>query len=261
MTVARTFAKTVACLPRRADGGIRSLSVTAALLGSLVCAPALQAMGFGAALPCGPQDVSTSLVGPRAEMRTSSMLPDSSMLALFKSGQTFPDFLAAAKARREGWLRLADSAVVSDALVARARAVGGTWHLMIIAIDSCGDSMNSVPYVAKLASQVPGLELRIVLPTAGKAVQERFRSLDGRATTPTFILLDETGHDRGCITELPKGIRGWATSSRAAKMPSDSLRAGINAFYVQNRGESIVTETIEMMEAARRGAVVCERGA
>lgn len=189
------------------------------------------------------------------------MVADSSMLPLHQSGQSFPDFLAAAKARREGWLRMADSAVVSEALVARARAVGGTWHIMVIAIDSCGDSMNSVPYVAKLASQVPGLDLRIVLPTAGKAVQERFRSMDGRATTPTFILLDETGRDRGCITELPKGIRGWATNSRAAKLPSDSLRAGINAFYVQNKGESIVTETIEMMEAAKRGAVVCDRGA
>ena len=244
---------------RRPAGRIRTLAVTAALAGALVGAPTLSAMG---APRCAPVDGRT--LGPMAMNGGSpvtSMRADSAMLALFQSGQPYADFLAATKARREGWLRMTDSAVVSEALVARARAVGGTWHLMVIAIDSCGDSMNSLPYVAKLVSQVPGLDLRVVLPAAGKAVQERFRSMDGRATTPTFVLLDATGRDRGCITELPKGIRGWAHASRAAKVSSDSLRAGINAFYAGNRGQSIAEETVEMLEAAARGATVCDRGA
>ncbi len=184
---------------------------------------------------------------------------DSALLALYESGRAFPEFLAAAKARREGWLRIADSARVEDALLARARAVGGKWKLLVIAIDACGDSMNSVPYLAKLAEQVPGLALRIVLPTPGRPVQQAHRSMDGRTATPTIVLLDEQGGDRGCIVELPREIRHWAHGVRST-VSSDSLHAGIHAFYERNHGVGIVTEAVEMLEAARAGQSVCERG-
>ena len=184
---------------------------------------------------------------------------DSTLLALFSSGQSFPDFLAAAKARREGWLKMADSARVDDALVARAKAVGGTWHLLVVAIDACGDSMNNVPYLAKLSESVPGLDLRIVLPVNGRPVQDTHRSLDGRTATPTIVLLDSKGNDVGCIVELPREIRDWAHGVRGT-VSSDSLHAGIRSFYAANRGVAITTEAVEMLEAAKAGSPRCSRG-
>ncbi|WP_411279420.1 thioredoxin family protein [Gemmatimonas sp.] len=184
---------------------------------------------------------------------------DSTLLALFASGQSFPDFLAAAKARREGWISIADGARVNDALVARAKAVGGTWHLLVVAIDACGDSMNNVPYLAKLSELVPGLDLRIVLPLNGRAVQDSHRSLDGRTATPTFVLLDDKGNDVGCIVELPRDIRDWAHGVRST-VSSDSLHAGIRTFYAANRGVAITTEAVELLEAAKAGSPRCASG-
>lgn len=184
---------------------------------------------------------------------------DSTLLRLQASGQSFADFLAAAKARREGWLQMRDSARVDDALLARARNVGGAWHLLVIAVDRCGDSMNSVPYLAKLADAVPGLDLRIVLPDQGRAVQESHRSLDGRAATPTIVLLDAAGNDVGCIVELPREIRDWAHAVRAT-VSSDSLHAGIRTFYAKSRGQGIVSEAVEMLEAAHSGGRLCHTG-
>jgi Thioredoxin len=194
----------------------------------------------------------------RAAVRCA-LSTDSTLLQLQASGQTFTDFLAAAKARREGWLRLADSAQVDEALLARARAVGGTWRVLVVAIDACGDSMNSVPYLAKLAASVPGIDLRIVLPVNGRAVQSTHRSMDGRQATPTIVLLDSTGRDVGCIVELPQGIRRWAHGVRSS-VSSDSLHAGIRAFYAKDRGRGITTEMVELLEAAKQGQMVCERG-
>ena len=188
-----------------------------------------------------------------------AVVQDSTLLGLFSSGQSFPDFLAAAKARREGWLKMADSARVDDALVARAKAVGGTWHLLVVAIDACGDSMNNVPYLAKLSESVPGLDLRIVLPVNGRPVQETHRSLDGRTATPTVVLLDSMGNDMGCIVELPREIRDWAHGVRGT-VSSDSLHAGIRSFYAANRGVAITTEAVEMLEAAKAGSPRCSRG-
>ena len=189
-----------------------------------------------------------------------AVTPDSTLLQLQVSGQTFPDFLAAAKARREGWIQMRDSARVDGALLARAQAVGGIWHLLVIAVDRCGDSMNSVPYLAKLAEQVPGVDLRIVLPEPGRSVQESHRSLDGRNATPTIVLLDAAGKDVGCIVELPREIRDWAHAVRAS-VSSDSLHAGIRTFYAKDRGKGITTEAVEMLEAAKAGSPLCHMGA
>lgn len=202
-----------------------------------------------------PETGSASTMRGRCE--TAS---DSTLLQLQASGQTFADFLVAAKARREGWLQMRDSARVDETLLARARAVGGTWHLLVIAIDRCGDSMNSVPYLAKLAEQVPGLDLRIVLPDQGRVVQETHRSLDGRVATPTIVLLDASGRDVGCIVELPREIRDWAHGVRST-VSSDSLHAGIRMFYARDRGQGITTEAVEMLEAAKAGGVHCKSGA
>lgn len=207
-----------------------------------------------AAIPCG--DGSASLFRPLR----SSARPDSALGALHASGQTFTDFVAAAKARRDGWVKLADSAEVAAPVIARAKAAanGGSWRLLVVAIDACGDSMNSVPYVARVAA-LAGIDLRIVLPTAGRSVQESHRSLDGRTATPTFVLLDAAGNERGCVVEQPKALREWAAPARAT-VSLDSVHAGIRAFYATDRGASIALETVEMLEAAKAGRTHCDKG-
>lgn len=195
----------------------------------------------------------------RAQLPAPRVVPtDSALKSLFDRGQTFAEFVEKATARREGWLRLQQEATIRPDLLARARAVGGTWQLLVIAIDRCGDSMNSVPYAARLADSVPGLSLRIVLPTAGRAVQESHRSLDGRAATPTLVLLDSAGNDVGCLVELPAPLRQWNHKNRTV-VSEDSLHAYRSTFYSKDRGVSVSTELVELMEAARAGTPRCDR--
>lgn len=195
---------------------------------------------------------------PRTPPATITMPGDSVLRSLFDRGQTFADFVEKASARREGWLRLQRDAGVQPELLTRARAVGGTWQLLVIAIDRCGDSMNSVPYAASLADSVPGLSLRIVQPSDGRAVQESHRSLDGRTATPTLVLLDSAGNDVGCLVELPAPLRQWNHKHRT-KVSDDSLHAYRDRFYSKDRGVSVTTELVELLEAARAGTPRCDR--
>lgn len=189
---------------------------------------------------------------------TRRMATDSSLLAIFGKGQTFSEFVASATARREGWLRLQKDAVVRPSLIARARAVGGTWQLLVVARDGCGDSMNSVPYAARLVDSVPGLSLRIVSPQDGAPVARTHRTQDGRPATPTFVLLDSAGRDVGCLVELPKPLRDWTNAARAA-VSDDSLHAYRSTWYASDQGVGVTTELVEVLEAARAGAPRCDR--
>lgn len=195
--------------------------------------------------------------GSRVAVQTVAAA-DSSLQSLFDRGTTFARFVEGATARREGWLRLQREAVVDTSLLRRARAVGGSWQLLVIAIDACGDSMNSVPYAARLADSVAGLSLRIVTPTDGQAVAGMHRTADGRRATPTFVLLDANGADMGCVVELPAPLRQWTNASRGA-VSDDSLYRYRSTFYAKDRGESISRELVEVLEAARAGQPRCDR--
>lgn len=184
---------------------------------------------------------------------------DSSLLALYDRGEAFSDFLENTRRRREGWHKINDSVQIADSSLTRARAAGGSFKLLVVAIDACGDSMQQLPYVARLAELVPGLVLRIVPPAVGASVQQTHRSLDGRTATPTFVLLDEQGRDVGCVVEHPRALRNWVKANRDA-MSSTALHEYMATWYAGDRGAGIVHEVVELMEKARAGTPVCERG-
>jgi len=202
--------------------------------------------------------LSCSPVAAVSSPAVTNVAADSTLQATFNSGVTFQQFVDAAVARREGWLRLQRDAVVPAGLVARARAVGGRWQLLVVALDGCGDSMNSVPYAARLADSVPGLSLRIVSPNSGQVAQRGHRTQDGRMATPTFVLLDARGEDVGCLVELPAPLRHWTDAARAT-VSNDSLHSYRNAFYARDRGVSLATELVEMLESAQAGTPRCDR--
>ena len=198
---------------------------------------------------------------PRATVpphRAPLIAVDSTLQATFNRGITFQQFVDAAVARREGWLRLQREATIPPALIARARAVGGKWQLLVIARDGCGDSMNSVPFAARLVDSVPAITLRIVSLDQAEAAAHTHRTQDGRTATPTFILLNARGDDAGCLVELPAPLRQWTQAARPT-VSNDSLHSYRDAFYARDRGVSLATELVEILEATRTGTPRCDR--
>lgn len=219
-----------------------------ALIASLAgCTPTVHALTtHGPPLHASPRYVSTV------------RLADSTLTTLFEKGVPFARFVEAATARHDGWLQLQRDAVIAPATLARARAVGGIWRLLVIARDACGDSMNSVPYAAVLADSVAGVSLRVVSPDDADVVSRAHRTMDGRTATPTFIMLDASGAEAGCLVELPSPLRQWTDSARATAS-NDALHAYRSAFYARDRGASVSLELVELLEAARAGSPRCDR--
>lgn len=185
---------------------------------------------------------------------------DDALRTLYESGRTFPDFLANARRRAELWHRLADEGTVPDELVARARAVGGTWRILAIAEDWCGDSAYNLPYVAELVEQVAGLELRVVNSTQGRALMEAHRTPDLRPATPTLLLLDESWNEAGCFVERPSPLMAWYMENVATKT-TDELHEYIVDFYEADGGKATASDLVEILEAAAAGRPRCAIGA
>jgi hypothetical protein len=173
---------------------------------------------------------------------------DSTYRALYESGITFTDFVAKATARKEQWEGNYALKVAPDALVTRATAAGAGWKLLVVTVPSCGDSVNSVPYLASFVEKVPGIEMRLIDNVVGKPVMEAHRTPDGRGATPTVILLDSEFNERGCWVERPVPLQ------MAMKEPNFGSR---QEWYDKDRGASSLEEIVAMVEAAHAGSVKC----
>lgn len=179
--------------------------------------------------------------------------------ALWEAGTTYEDFLASADRRRSLWRANTEKAEgIDPALVARARAVGGRWHFLVVAVAACSDSVSTVPYLARLAALVDGVELRIVDSDAGRAIMEANPTPDGRAATPTILLLDGDFEERGCFIERPRSLQDWIIES-GGRLSAEEIFEGKMEWYAEDAGAETVSEMVSILEAAASGGRVCGR--
>lgn len=183
-------------------------------------------------------------------------VPDTTYRRLFEGGVTMDAFLAAARQRKEQWAANYKRGAVADAVLATARSAPGPWKLLVVAVDGCSDSVNTVPYIARLAEQLMGVELRIVDNAVGRVVMDAHRTPDGRSATPTVVLLDANYQERGCWVERPTELRDWMLSHKATDRDRDIFEHKM-AWYEQDKGQKTLLDIADIFAAAGRGEVKC----
>lgn len=200
-------------------------------------------------------DEAAALAG--MSVASSQVVSDSALVRLYESGTSWDGFLGAARARRDMWLRHATEGVVPADALARAQALPGRWRLLVVAVDACSDSVNTIPFLARLVAAVPQLEMRVISPEAGRALMEARRTPDGRAATPTVVVLNEAGEEAGCWIERPAALQAIAIEARAGGGTSDFV-ARKAAWYATDAGASTINEVVAVLEKAAAGARGCE---
>ena len=125
-----------------------------------------------------------------------------------------------------------------------------------MAEDWCGDSANTIPYVAKLDDVADNLTMRIIDSEVGRAIMEAHLTPDGRPATPTVILLTEDFEEAGCFVERPRILQDWWLESAEQLEHEDRLEQKY-AWYDEDQGQETLKEIVEMIEAATEGRSIC----
>lgn len=213
----------------------------------LLALPALACGGDAA--PHAPVPAARPAVAMHAAQTTS-------LETVYNQGLPFALFLAGVSRRREVWDQSVLDARVPEELAERARAVGGRWRLLIITEPGCSDSANTVPYIVRLAERAAGMEVRLVTSDAGRPWMEAHRTPDGRAATPTVLLLDEAYRIRGCWVEQPAALQKWWLPALANNTATRRFDEKMQ-WYRTDRGRETMREFVELLEAAVAGPAVC----
>ncbi len=209
---------------------------------------------FGGCLLFGLAFIASALVVPaqvvHAQVQEADGHNGQILESLYESGQAYGDFLDAASARRAMWIRNTQNAQLDPDAVKRAADVAGRYHLLAVAVDGCSDSANTLPYLARLVGESATLDMRIVHPDSARWIMEENPTPDGRAATPTVLILDSSFRAVGAFIERPAELQQWALENRSALSSGDFLREKF-AWYDRDAGRQTVAEVLTIIEASR----------
>lgn len=160
----------------------------------------------------------------------------------------FGEMLASATKNADLWAAVWRRAVVPDEVVRRVAALGGAWHLLVLSEDWCGDAVNTVPVIARLAELAPNLDLRVL------ARDENLDLMDAHLTgtsrsIPVVMLLDEEFNERAWWGPRPAALQKWVLGPGMA-LEKDPRYREIRSWYARDRGLTTLGEVVGMMERA-----------
>jgi hypothetical protein len=164
----------------------------------------------------------------------------------FETGDTFAQFMAKPLTNKTFWEQVYKRAVVGDELVARARTLAARWHLLVLNEDWCGDSVNILPYLAKLTEAAPNFEMRIFSRDHNLDIMDAHLTGTSRSI-PVVILLDDTFSECGWWGPRPSELQKWVIAE-GLKLPKEERYKQARAWYARDRGASTISEIIATFE-------------
>lgn len=191
---------------------------------------------------------------PMLSDTTHRILGTVSREADWQEAVTFSAFLPTAADNVGLWHGVYERASPPADLVARAAAVRGTWHLLVLSEDWCGDAANTVPVLARFAEAAPDLDLRILARDRHPALMDAHLTGTSRSI-PVVMLLDGAFAERGWWGPRPADLQRWALGDGKAMEPDARYRE-IRKWYARDHGRTTISEVVDLLEAVTARNVV-----
>jgi hypothetical protein len=168
----------------------------------------------------------------------------------FDAGLPFADYLARANEHAELWRAVYGRAKVSDEMVARAAALEGPWRLLALTEDWCGDAVNTLPVLARLAEHAPNIELRTLSRDANLDLMDAHLTGTSRAI-PVVMILDADYEERAWWGSRPRVLQTWVMSAESQAMTKPDRYKEVRRWYARDHGVTAVGEILTLIERAR----------
>jgi hypothetical protein len=176
-----------------------------------------------------------------------SELTDSTTLRdRYLGAPEFEEMLATAQENAELWAAVWRRATVAEEYVRRVAGLGGAWHLLVLSEDWCGDAVNVVPVLAKLAELSPNLDLRVLARDANLDLMDAHLTGTARSI-PVVIAIDDEFREQGWWGPRPADLQAWVLGPGRA-LEKDERYKRVRAWYAQDRGKTTLEEVVGMLE-------------
>jgi hypothetical protein len=169
----------------------------------------------------------------------------------FSAARTFPDFLSRAVANADLWRAVYAHARVDDAPLARAASLGGPWHLLVLVEDWCGDAVNTLPVLGRLAEHAPNIDLRVLGRDTNLDLMDAHLT-NGSRSIPVVMILDAMYRERAWWGPRPAELQAWVMGQGRTMTKEDRYRE-VRRWYARDHGATTVNEVLTLIAAAPGG--------
>jgi hypothetical protein len=168
----------------------------------------------------------------------------------YLAAQDFPAMLGSAQKNAELWAAVWRRAEVGAEYLQRLAALEGAWHLLVLSEDWCGDAVNTVPVIAKLAELSTNTDLRVLARDENLDLMDAHLTGSARSI-PVVIALDADFRERGWWSPRPTELQEWVMGAGQSLEKAERYRE-IRRWYARDRGRTTLEEVLGMLERAAR---------
>ena len=172
--------------------------------------------------------------------------PPRPLIDRFNEGATFAEVIARPKDNSDLWQAVYKRAQVTEEATQRVASLHKNWHLLVINEDWCGDSVNILPYIARLEEASPHIEMRIIGRDANRDLMDAHLTGKSRSI-PVAIVYDENFVEKGWWGPRPGPLQKWVLTEGLALPRPDRYRH-IRTWYARDRGATLVSEILSIIE-------------
>ena len=152
-------------------------------------------------------------------MNPANDVAPATMRDRYLGAMEFGEMLATVTKHEALWAAVWRRGEVPEDLVQRLAATGGGWHFLVLSEDWCGDAVNSVPLVARLAELAPNADVRVL------ARDENLDLMDAHLTgtsrsIPVVMVLDEDYTEVGWWGPRPAAELHPAQTATGGRIPT-----------------------------------------
>ncbi len=165
----------------------------------------------------------------------------------YAAAQTFEQMLATAEKNIDLWKAVRERAIIDDAAVARAEALGGHWHLLVLSEDWCGDAVNVVPVFDELAARASNFDLRIVRRDLNPDLMDAHLTNGTSRSIPVVIAYDEQWIERAWWGPRPAPLQLWVLGEGQSLEKAERYKE-IRRYYAIDKGRTSVDELLTAIE-------------
>ena len=166
----------------------------------------------------------------------------------FRGAATFEEVLLSVQKNVELWTAMWRHARVDEEYVRRVSTLPGFWHLLVLSEDWCGDAVNTVPIVARLAERCPNVDLRVLARDVNPDIMDAHLTGSSRSI-PVIIVLDDGYEERGWWGPRPTVLQRWVSGQGQLLEKSARYREA-RTWYARDRGRTTLEEVVSIMERA-----------
>ena len=163
----------------------------------------------------------------------------------FDNAPTFPEYLGTVRKNRDLWHALYDRVRLPEDVTAAARGVPGPLKLLALTEDWCGDAVNTLPVVARLAEEV-GWDMRLLGRDENDDLM-RSHLTDGRSRSiPVVIVYDADFEEVGWWGPRPRELQRWVLEKGLALESGERYRI-VRRWYARDGGRTALRELVDLI--------------